>query len=110
MKNLRDLSHLQIKTDLEYKDGGVFMLPCKDVTLRIIATTSYGWDHVSASLPNRCPTWEEMQLVHRTFFKERETAWEYHVRPSDHISIHPYTLHLWRKQNFKMPMPPTKFV
>jgi hypothetical protein len=51
-----------------------------------------------------------MQLVHRAFFKDGETAWEYHVCPSDHINVMPNCLHLWRKQNFEIPMPPKEYV
>ena len=78
--------------------------------LKVIASSGEGWDHISVSVRNRCPNWLEMQYVHRMFFKEDETAWEYHVRPADHINIMPNCLHLWRKHGFDMPMPPGEFV
>jgi hypothetical protein len=42
--------------------------------------------------------------------KPKEIAWEYHMNEDDHISIHPYVLHIWRKHNFRMPTPPKVFV
>lgn len=78
--------------------------------LRVIATTEGGWDHVSVSIANRCPTWDEMELVKRAFFFEHETAMQLHVPPSEHINIHPYCLHLWRPQNVAIPRPPSAMV
>ena len=80
--------------------------------LMVIASTSNsdGWDHVSVSLPHRCPTWEEMEAVKRLFFKEDEVAMQLHVPPKDHISVHPYCLHLWRPTALSIPRPPAWMV
>lgn len=78
--------------------------------LRVIAASGGGWDHVSVSLEHRTPTWEEMSLVHRLFFKEGEIAYQLHVPEKDHINCHPNCLHLWRKQGFAMPLPPKDMV
>ena len=92
--------------------GGAFEIPYGRAGswLRIIASNGGGWDHVSVSLVDRCPTWFEMEFVKRLFFKPDETAWQYHVPPSDHVNRHPYVLHIWRKHGFKMPMPPKDLV
>lgn len=66
--------------------------------LRIIASNGAGWDHVSVSLPDRCPTWDDMEYVRKLFFKPDETVMQLHVPESDHINNHPYCLHLWRPQ------------
>jgi hypothetical protein len=66
--------------------------------LAIIASNGMGWDHVSVSRADRCPTWDEMELVKRLFFKDDECAMQLHVPPSDHINCHPNCLHLWRPQ------------
>lgn len=89
-------------------ETGVFRVPSPTggQTLTIIATAGEGWDHVSVSLPNRCPNWPEMDHVKRLFFREEETAMQLHVPPSDHISHHPYCLHLWRPQGVEIPRPP----
>lgn len=38
----------------------------------IIASWGGGWEHVSVSLSNRCPTWEEMCMVKDIFWGEDE--------------------------------------
>jgi hypothetical protein len=74
--------------------------------LKVIASSGEGWDHVSVSLPDRCPTWDEMEQVKRLFFRDDETAMQLHVPPTDHISFHPNCLHLWRPQGAEIPRPP----
>lgn len=66
--------------------------------LRIIVSNGMGWDHVSVSRHDRCPTWDEMEAVKRWFLKPAETAMQLHVPESDHINKHPHCLHLWRPQ------------
>ena len=78
--------------------------------LRIIASDGGGWDHVSVSLSDRCPTWEEMERVKRAFFRDNETAVQYHVPLSDRINNHTNCLHLWRPQSAALPRPPKEFV
>jgi hypothetical protein len=92
----------------EGEGGGAWVVKSKldGQLVRIIASTDDGWDHVSVSLENRMPTWEEMDMIKRLFFKPNEIAVEYHVPPSDHINIHPNCLHLWRPQRVKIPLPP----
>lgn len=120
MINLNDLDDFRVRTQ-EVLDmygswgdetGGAFMIPHRQtgVTLKVIASAENGWDHVSVSIPHRTPNWQEMQSIHRIFFRPDETVWEYHVAHDKHISLHPFTLHLWRKHHFDMPLPPVEFV
>ena len=78
----------------------------------VVASNGDGWDHVSVSTANRCPTWEEMDRIKRIFFKPGEVAMQLHLPPDDHINCHPYTLHLWRPHGVKraIPLPPKEFV
>ena len=81
------------------EDGGAFVVRSpKHANLRVIASWSGGWDHVSVTLATRCPTWAEMCLVKAIFFKPDEVAMQLHVAEADHIDCHPYCLHLWRPQ------------
>ena len=66
--------------------NGVFSLPSPrgGGALLCIASNGDGWDHVSVSLPNRCPNWPEMEHVKRLFFADDETAMQLHVPPADH--------------------------
>jgi hypothetical protein len=122
MRDLTALDDFRIRTPYvlerygSYGDAtcGAFIIPLPGqmTALKVLAASGEGWDHVSVS-PNgqsRTPTWAEMEHVKRIFFKKDEIAWEYHMAPADHISIHPYVLHIWRKQDFEMPMPPTEHV
>jgi hypothetical protein len=87
---------------------GVFTLPSKidGQSLRIVASSDGGWDHVSVSRPTRCPNWIEMEQIKRLFFSADETAMQLHVPEADHISVHPHCLHLWRPQAAEIPRPP----
>jgi len=91
---------------------GVFNMPplTGDYMIRIIASSGEGWDHVSASLPNRCPTWDEMSAVKRAFFRRNEWAMELHPPQAENLSMHNFCLHLWRCQFADIPLPPSYMV
>ncbi len=78
--------------------------------LAVIASAGDGWDHLSISGKNRTPNWGEMMLIHRLFFRPDEVSLQYCMPKSEHISIHPYVLHLWRPWNTLIPQPPVIFV
>lgn len=104
--------------DSERSLGGSFLVPYRTERspvrhwLRIIASSGadqpadYAFDHVSVSLSNRCPTWDEMDYVKRLFFKDDEIAYQLHMPPADNISFHPYCLHIWRPVKLPIPLPP----
>lgn len=73
--------------------------------LRVIASNDMGWDHVSVSCADRCPTWEEMEHVKRSFFWPHETCMQLHVPEAEHINCHPYCLHIWRPHALPIPRP-----
>lgn len=85
-------------------------VPLTGAKLRIIASAVLGWDHVSVSLKNRCPNWPEMSRIKALFFYEHECAMQLHVPAADHISNHPYCLHLFRPHDVSIPRPPAEFV
>ena len=84
--------------------------PIDHAPLVIVASSGGGWDHVSVSRKNRVPNWAEMEHVARLFFRDDETAAQFHVPASDHINIHPNALHWWRSQEAPFPRPPGIFV
>lgn len=92
--------------------GGVFSVPSPEdgESLRVVASSAGGWDHVSVSRETRCPTWAEMDHIKRLFFKENEVAVQFHVAEEDHINVHPFCLHLWRNKKNKIELPPKIFV
>lgn len=89
---------------------GAFVFKHNGAFLRVLAAAGEGWDHVSVSLIDRCPTWDEMEFVKRKFFKDDETAMQLHVPAKDHINHHPYCLHLWRPHRAEIPLPPADMV
>lgn len=89
--------------------GGVFEIPLKSgVNVKVIMDNGLNeeeWEHVSVSLKDRCPTWEEMCEVKELFFEDDETVVQYHPPKKDYVNIHPYCLHLWRYKAGEFPAP-----
>ncbi len=77
---------------------------------RIIVSWGGGWDHVSVSLIDRCPTWAEMCWIKGIFWNENESVIQYHPAKDEYVNCHEYCLHLWKPQNCVMPTPPIEFV
>lgn len=83
--------------------------------IRVVASSGYGWDHVSVTVAaKRCPTWEEMTQVRRLFFRDNEAVMQYHAPIADYVTGengtgHPFCLHLWRPYDPRvgaLPVPP----
>jgi hypothetical protein len=101
-------------TDDNATDFGAFFVPNKfartGAPLKVIACSDSGWEHVSVSLPNRCPTWDEMCFIKDLFWSDDEVVMQLHPRRADYVNNHPYCLHLWRPFNAALPLPPTEAV
>lgn len=127
MKDLRDLEKYRNRQfeemvvggldEEERQDVGVFEVPVASSKrpLRVIVSSarvpfSEGWDHVSVSLPNRCPSWNEMSFVKSLFFHPDEVCFQLHPAESDHISNHEYCLHIWSNPKALISLPPNNFV
>lgn len=77
----------------------------------VIASDGMGWEHVSVSRSDRCPTWDEMCQVKALFWGEEDCVVQYHPPSSDYVNNHPRCLHLWRPtKGIKIPMPPSIMV
>lgn len=74
--------------------------------LRIIAGVGSGWEHVSISICDRCPRWEEMAYVKDLFWSSTETVVQFHPPKGQHINYHDFTLHLWRPMEGEIALPP----
>lgn len=120
MRNLHDLDKyrersarvLALYGDFGDDRGGAFRVPSPTDgrDLCVIASNDAGWDHVSVSHPRRCPNWYEMEKVKRLFFRDDEVAFQLHLPPSDHVSLHPNCLHIWRPHGVAIPLPSVEFV
>ena len=96
-------------------DGGQGWIPYLDPKraskqARVVWSNGGGWDHVSVSWPNRCPTWDEMCRVKDIFFRKDEVCVQYHPAEKDYVNFHPYCLHIWKPQEQEIPTPPTIYV
>ncbi len=113
----------RLASDERYGNNGAFMLPVPDKgglalqetyhkarVLGVVVSDGEGWDHVSVSLQNRCPTWDEMCFIKELFFEPHEVAMQLHPAKADYVNHHPYCLHLWRPQDKRIPLPPVEFV
>jgi hypothetical protein len=76
-------------------NSGAFQLGA----LRIISGTGGGWEHVSVSRIDRCPTWDEMDRVKRLFWRDDEIVMQLHVNNDQKKNVFAYCLHLWRPQS-----------
>jgi len=109
----------------KYTDGnnGLFMVPRRyyakpeqerRLKLRVVASDggidSQLWEHVSVSMQNRCPTWEEMCWIKSIFWDEEDTVIQYHPAKSEYVNCHPFWLHLWRPVGQSIPIPPSIMV
>ena len=76
----------------------------------VVWSNGGGWEHVSVSFPNRCPTWEEMCIVKEMFWRDEETVVQYHPKKSEYVNLHPYCLHLWKKIGVEYELPNNKMI
>jgi hypothetical protein len=93
-------------------NNGLFFLPGfrhGDV-MQVFASDGEGWEHVSVSMPNRCPTWPEMCRVKELFWSDDDCVVQYHPPKSDWVNNHQYCLHMWRPVGVEVPRPPAMMV
>jgi hypothetical protein len=100
----------QFGSDQSYGRNGVFIIPYCHKKLRVIVSDGAGWDHVSVSLPNRCPNWKEMCFIKNLFFERDETVIQFHPKESDYVNLCQNCLHLWKKQGQEHELPTTWMV
>lgn len=91
-------------------NNGAFLLEISGAPVRVIASDGAGWEHVSVSLKDRCPTWEEMYQVKALFWDDQDCVVQFHPPKSEYVNNHPYCLHLWRPIGVEIPLPPSLLV
>ena len=100
-----------IASDAGYGNNGAFVVALKrGQTVFVIASDMMGWEHVSVSRSDRCPTWEEMCQIKAMFWDAEDVALQYHPRESDYVNNHPNCLHLFRPIDAEIPTPPSILV
>ena len=97
-----------------YGNNGAFLVKTLKLkrSLTVIASDELGWEHVSVSLADRCPTWEEMSFIKSLFWDDADLVVQLHPPTDQHINNHNYCLHLWRKadSNDFCELPPSAMV
>ena len=120
----RNTSHPIRPSDASYGNNGFFTIPHYRIDgywFNVMISDGMGWEHVSVTLVckkpgvagkvvERCCTWEEMCFIKSVFWHEDECVVQFHPPSSEHISNHPYCLHLWKPVGIELPMPPSDFV
>lgn len=101
-----------ICSDASYGNNGAFRVPGipGNQTLSVIASDQLGWEHVSVSRPDRCPTWEEMCMVKGLFWSADACVMQLHPPKKDWVNNHNFCLHLWRPTGAAIPRPPSLMV
>lgn len=62
-------------------------------------------EHVSVSLKDRDPTWEEMCFFKSQFWGEEDEVVQVHPKRSSYVNLHRHCLHLWRRSDGKPYLP-----
>ena len=90
-----------------FGNNGLFIIKSLKLKqpLRVIASDGLEWNHVSVSLPNRVPSWDEMCFIKEMFFDDEDCVMQLHPPASEYVNNHPYTLHLWQPHSLSIPMP-----
>lgn len=97
-------------------DYGFFEIPgpcgqaLKVIVSNAIPAEGIQWEHVSVSLRNRCPNWQEMHHIKQIFWGDDEAVMQLHPPKKDYVNCHPHCLHLWRPVHVEIPMPPSIMV
>ena len=100
----------ELGSDDSFGNNGAFLIPYQSFNLRVIANDGMGWEHVSVSLPNRCPNWREMCFIKDLFWDAEDVVIPYHPKKSKDVNQHETTLHLWRPVGVEIPTTPKKLV
>lgn len=94
---------------------GFFFIPIKigQTPVKVMCSPFDGeneWEHVSVSLPARCPTWNEMCFIKELFWGHEDTVIQFHPPRSEYVNNHEFCLHLWRNTKIKIDTPPSHMV
>jgi hypothetical protein len=94
----------------EYRVGSAFEIPFRSAKMFVVASNGgrvAEWEHVSASLKNRCPNWEEMSFLKDLFWDDEETVVQFHPKKSEYVNNSANCLHLWKPIGSEVELPPS---
>lgn len=88
-----------MRSDASFGNNGQFMVNSLKFKRALFcqASDGEGWEHVSVSTYDRCPTWEEMAHIKGLLWGDDDLVIQMHPPKADYVNCHQYCLHLWRK-------------
>jgi len=102
---------MSLDGDLGDEGNGMGRLKLREnAHVLVVFSNGMGWEHVSASRKDRCPTWDEMCQVKDFFFYPEECVVQFHPPHREYVNNHPFCLHLWRPTEWEIRLPPSIMV
>jgi hypothetical protein len=96
----------RMASDESFGNNGAFIVSLRHKQdVFVIASEGLGWEHVSVSRRDRCPTWEEMCQIKDLFWDAEDCVVQFHPPASEYVNNHPRCLHLWRQIGSEFPLP-----
>lgn len=101
----------RLASDAGFGNNGAFEVKLRHgQTVFVIASDGCGWEHVSVSRRDRCPTWDEMCQIKLLFWGPEDCVVQFHPPVSEYVNNHPNCLHLWRQVGAEFPLPDSLLV
>ena len=113
MKTFEEIkASMKVIVSVENEDGFSGYIEIRGWRGTIIASWGCGWDHVSVAplKSNYMPTWDDMCAVKDLFFKDDEAVIQIHPPKDEYINNKENCLHLWRRNDADMILPPSWMV
>lgn len=93
---------------VQFMTGRLYRIPFNGIKLTVIATldtddNGITWEHVSVSLKNRLPTWQELKFIKMLFWDTEDEVLQFFPPQSQYVDVHKNCLHLWRPINVDLP-------
>ena len=113
MKTFEEIkASMKVIVSVENEDGFSGYIEIRGWRGTIIASWGCGWDHVSVAplKSNYMPTWDDMCAVKDLFFKDDEAVIQIHPPKNEYINNKENCLHLWRRNDADMVLPPSWMV
>jgi len=71
--------------------NGCYVFTHNGNRLNVMVGVGMGWEHVSVSCKNHCPTWDNMQFIKEKFWGDDETVLQFHPKKTNYVNNHPFS-------------------
>lgn len=111
IEEIKNTTNLFIEAEAENDGmGGRYYDKHSGKWLNFIFSYQMGWEHLSVSMPNKTPSWEQMCMMKDIFWNKDEACVEYHPKEEDYVNNHNHCLHIWKPTEVELPLPPSILV